>query len=253
MTHPLLGQAAINAIVFGLEDNVKRRLFKGVDDSSLSNRAMANGVSGMIAGGVQTVVVCPMELMKIRMQKQGEGQQHVSWTMKKMHIGASTGPVLEHYQGPWEKTKQVLREQGVRKGLYRGWWFSIFREVPQFGIYFSSFTFLKAKMAEVRHKSEGDLNVLELSLAGGVTGVATWLWYPFDVVKTLYQADGAPGKPVKYKGMWDCIAQSYKRGGWRFFWRGFGPTAVRGFVNSAATFPIVTLYMASFRPGERHL
>ena len=257
MTHPLIGQAFINAIVFGVQDNVYRRLLVSeIDDSSLSTRIMANGISGMVAGGVQTVIVCPMELMKIRMQKQGEGQRHVSWVVRKMKMSniemASSGPAMEHYryQGPLEKTMIVFREQGLRRGLFRGWWLTIFREVPQFGIYFSTFAILKAEMAKLRRKPEEKLGVLELSLAGGITGVITWLWYPIDVVKTLYQGDGAPGKTPKYKGVMDCVVQRYRAEGWRGFWHGFGPTAVRGFLNSAVTLPIVTLVLRFLRPRE---
>ncbi len=253
MTHPLIGQAFINAIVFGVQDNVYRRLPEA-GDSSLRSRITANGISGMIAGGVQTVVVCPMELMKIRMQQQGAGQQHESWTMRKMKLNstqaASGEAVMQHYQGPLETTITAFRKQGLRKGLFRGWWVTLFREVPQFGIYFSTFTFLKAKMAEFRHKSEDSLGVLELSLAGGITGVVTWLWYPIDVIKTLYQSDGVPGKPLKYKGVMDCVVQHYNTRGWRGFWHAFGPTAVRGFLNSAVTLPVVTLLLQLMRPKE---
>ena len=250
MTYPLLGQAFINAIVFGVQDNVNRRLPVS-DESSLSTRVIANGFSGMIAGGVQTVIACPMELIKIRMQKQGEGQRHESWVMRKMKMNgkgkATSAPFMEHYQGPLEKTVEVYREQGLRKGLFRGWWVTLFREVPQFGIYFGTYTFLTAKMAEFHHTSEKRLGVAELSLAGGITGVITWLWYPMDVIKTRYQDDGAPGKRPKYKGAVDCCVQSYRTDGLKVFWRGFGPTAARGFLNSAVTLPIVTLILRFWR------
>ena len=66
VTYPLLGQAAINATLFGVESMTYTRLQNGESSLSIKNSIVA----GLCAGTVQTVIVCPMELVKIRMQNQ---------------------------------------------------------------------------------------------------------------------------------------------------------------------------------------
>ena len=82
MTYLLLGQAAINAVLFGVESMVYARLQK--DDTSLS--VLNSALAGFCAGTVQTVIVVPMELVKIRMQNQSIGKQHVSSAMRQLSV-----------------------------------------------------------------------------------------------------------------------------------------------------------------------
>lgn len=55
-----------------------------------------------------------------------------------------------------------------------------------------------------------------------------------DVVKSRLQADGVYLN--KYKGVLDCICQSYQQEGLKVFFRGITVNAVRGFPMSAAMF-----------------
>lgn len=238
MTYPLIGQAAINATVFGVEHMVHRRL----QDSSKPRNPVNSLIAGCVAGAVQSILVCPMELIKIRMQTQGVGKQHVSWINKKMGTVPAgenyAGQLLETYHGPWKTTRIIFQNQGIT-GLFRGWWLTIFREVPQFGIYFCTFDLIQEGIAKFTGRSPDNLTVVQNSLAGGVTGVVTWCWYPVDVIKSRFQSDGAIGYPKQYKGIFDCVSQSVKADGWKVLWRGLQPTLFRGFLNGFATFPVV--------------
>lgn len=55
-----------------------------------------------------------------------------------------------------------------------------------------------------------------------------------DVVKSRLQADGVYLN--KYKGVLDCISQSYQKHGLKVFFRGITVNTVRGFPMSAAMF-----------------
>ena len=249
MTYPLIGQAAINATVFGVEHMVYRRL----QDSSQPRNAMNSLIAGCAAGAVQSILVCPMELIKIRMQIQGVGKQHVSWMMKKMSTAPPgekyAGQLLETYQGPWKTTRIILQKQGIT-GVFRGWWLTVLREVPQFGIYFWSFDLIQEGIANFTGRSPDNLTVVQNSLAGGVTGVVTWCWYPVDVIKSRFQSDGAIGRPKQYKGIIDCVSQSVKVDGWKVLWRGLQPTLFRGFLNGCATFPVVVAIKRNWPQSE---
>ena len=208
------------------------------DDST--NLSVKNSViAGCCAGAVQCIITTPMELVKIRLQNQSIGKQYVSWTMKKMSANLSSMPedkIFRDYKGPLETTRDLIHKEGLR-GMYKGWWLTIFREVPQFGIYFGTYDYLQLTIAQLTGKQPNELGVIYLSLAGGLTGVITWFWYPVDVIKSRFQNDGER----KYSGILDCIRKSVRSEGMKVFVNGLRPTLVRGFINGFATFPVVTL------------
>ena len=211
VTYPLLGQAAINAVLFGVESMTYTRLQNGDSSLSIGNSVVA----GLCAGTVQTVIVCPMELVKIRMQNQSIGQQHVSWAERK--FGAlskdrhhdSRRNLFHNYRGPIQTTQDIIHKEGLR-GMFKGWWITLFREVPQFGIYFGTYAWLRLKLSQLTGTPPDELGAHYLSLAGGVTGVVTWCWYPVDVIKARIQNDGGPGERAKYSGVMDCIRKSVR-------------------------------------------
>lgn len=239
IAYPLLGQAAINATVFGVESMVYRRL---PNENENSLNVWNSAIAGCCAGAVQSIIVCPMELVKIRMQNQGIGKQHVSPMMRRMGVSVAApaeGKLLQSYRGPLETTKHIVYSEGAQ-GMFKGWWLTIFREVPQFGIYFGTYAWIRLRLGSLIGVSPEDLGVIYLSLAGGMTGVVTWCWYPVDVIKSRFQNDG--GK-LKYSGVLDCMKKSVQSDGMGVFVKGLQPTLIRGFVNGFATFPVFTLVM----------
>ena len=63
--------------------------------------------------------------------------------------------------------------------------------------------------------------------------------FPFDVIKSRMQADGNNGVFL-YKGVVDCVVQSYKTSGIRSFFSGLGPTLLRAFPTNAVIFSVYT-------------
>ena len=243
VTYPLLGQAAINAVLFGVESMVYERLQKHNQDKSLS--IINSAVAGLFAGAVQTVIVCPMELVKIRMQNQSIGMQHVSWTMRRLGTSKTTpdsNNIFHNYRGPLQTTRDIINRDGIR-GIFKGWWITVFREVPQFGIYFGCYAWLRLKISQLTHTPPERLGIFYLSLAGGITGVITWCWYPVDVIKSRFQNDGTKEEPRKYSGVVDCARKSVHHEGLGVLVRGIRPSLVRGFFNGFATFPVFTLVL----------
>ncbi|XP_012387084.1 mitochondrial basic amino acids transporter isoform X1 [Orcinus orca] len=215
---PLLGLTFINALVFGVQGNTLRALGR---DSPL-NQFLA----GAAAGAIQCVICCPMELAKTRLQLQEAGPART-------------------YRGPLDCLAQVYRREGLR-GVNRGMVSTLLRETPSFGVYFLTYdTLTRALGCE-----PGDrLLVPKLLLAGGTSGIASWLsTYPLDVVKSRLQADGLRGAP-RYRGILDCVRQSYRAEGWRVFTRGLASTLLRAFPVNAATFATVTVVL-SYARGE---
>lgn len=87
-------------------------------------------------------------------------------------------------------------------------------------------------------------------MAGGFAGTFSWLVsFPVDVVKSRLQIDGMDGK-AKYNGAIDCMKQSYKSEGWKFFTRGLGPTLLRAFPMNAVCFLVVSYVMKFFNEAD---
>uniref|UniRef100_T1IWV9 Mitochondrial basic amino acids transporter n=1 Tax=Strigamia maritima TaxID=126957 RepID=T1IWV9_STRMM len=221
MTSPLAGVAVINALIFGVYGNVQKSL---PDPNSCTSIFLA----GATAGIMQSVVCCPIELVKLRMQIQED-------SMKKSALSARNVPI-QRYKGAIDCFSRIRGNEGMR-GLYRGLGITAFREAPAFGIYFSCYEGLVTCFQEPDKKPLGPVPII---LAGGLSGIMSWVFtYPIDVIKTRLQADGDCGQR-QYKNTWDCIFKSFHAEGIGVFSRGLVSTVVRAFPTNAATFAAVT-------------
>ncbi|XP_002665132.2 mitochondrial basic amino acids transporter [Danio rerio] len=220
---PLMGLTFINAIVFGVQGNAMRMLG--------SDTPLHQFMAGAAAGLIQSVICCPMELAKTRMQMQGTGEKSLSRRL---------------YRNSLDCLIRIYRRQGFR-GINRGMVSTVIRETPGFGIYFLTYDTLTRSLG----CEAGDrFIVLKLLLAGGASGIASWIsTYPVDVIKSRLQADGVGGD-CRYSGMLDCFAQSWQREGWRAFTRGLTSTLLRAFPVNATTFATVTLFLMYMRQEE---
>ena len=233
--------AAINATVFGVYGICMRQLQPQGEYPHLMNSFIA----GAAAGIVQSAICCPTELIKLRMQVQGIGQNKPSSKFWKK--GRLSSSFVSNYIGPWGTTKQIFAKKGI-PGLYKGMIVTLWREAPAFGVYFQSYDLLC--MLFSRGKSIHELGPMSLCLAGGISGINAWIvTYPFDVVKSRIQVDGVQG-PRQYTGMINCFKKSYHADGWRVFFRGLNSTLVRAFPTNAATFLTFTYLLRYCRNDQ---
>ncbi|XP_067943458.1 mitochondrial basic amino acids transporter-like [Watersipora subatra] len=226
VSSPLYSLTLINAVVFGVQGNILRRM-----DDSLTSHFLA----GTAAGLSQCWITSPMELVKIRMQSQGEGERHIN---KKVYTSAL------------DCGRKIYQAEGIR-GIYRGLTATTLRELPAFGVYFATYEYLCRLFSPNGSK---DSPTYVLLMAGGVAGCSSWFSnYPIDVLKTRIQKDGlyVDGKfHYKYSGYIDCIRHSVAQDGYSVFFRGLSPTLTRAFVTNAATFPVYTLCIRYMRPND---
>jgi len=229
ISSPMAGVTVVNAIIFGVYGNVQRNM--PAPDSLFSIF-----LAGSTAGIVQSVVCSPMELAKIRLQLQAD----LDMTRT---VGTNTrsfkNKLRTRYSGLFDCLKKVKTADGWRRGVFRGYGVTVLREAPGFGTYFLSYELLS------RSFSQGsDGGTLSILLAGGLSGIASWvLTYPIDVVKSRLQADCAG----VYRSAYHCAVESYRNEGWKVFTRGLNSTIIRAFPTNAATFVAVswTLRMLS--------
>ncbi|KAL6144711.1 hypothetical protein ACLB2K_055402 [Fragaria x ananassa] len=211
ITAPLASITFQSAIVFQTYAILSRAL----DPSSVSpnDPPSYEGVAlgGFGVGAVQSLMISPVELVKIRLQLQ---------------TGTQKGPI--------DVAKSIMKAEGL-KGMYRGLTITMLRDAPAHAFYFSTYEYMREQLHPGCRKT-GKENLRATLVAGGLAGVASWLsCYPLDVVKTRLQAQSMSPLP-KYTGIVDCFRKSVREDGHGVLWRGLGTAVSRAFLVNGVIF-----------------
>jgi solute carrier family 25 carnitine/acylcarnitine transporter 20/29 len=233
MGPPLVSAGAVNALVFsayGWSSRVWDSAFETSD-----NTGAKQFVCGAFSGLLQTFILCPTEHVKCRLQVQ-ESQPRPT----------------NYFKGPTDAANQIFKSHGVFRGLYRGWSVTAWREVPAFGLYFSTYDVIKDFTNRKLGSSSPDQPTknpwIASALAGGASGCFTWaLIYPFDVIKTRIQTRSLHCKKGIYQTGMDIIAES----GWRAMFRGLGVTLIRAFPVNGVIFPVYEFTLLKLTGADR--
>ncbi len=157
-------------------------------------------LAGVGAGVAGSLVACPTELIKCRLQAQSGPRP-----MTPQLPSTATTPTPIRYSGPLSVARHVMTAEGGARGLYRGLVPTFLREIPGNAAMFGTYAAVKHGLASAAGLSSPEaLPKPAMLLAGGIAGAAFWLsCYPMDVVKSKIQTDSvATGL---YNGTWDCI------------------------------------------------
>ncbi|XP_060002239.1 solute carrier family 25 member 48 isoform X3 [Lagenorhynchus albirostris] len=231
MAFPLTSIAVYNSVVFGVFSNTQRFLshHRCQEPEAGSPRVLSDLLlASMVAGVVSVGLGAPVDLIKIRLQMQTQPFREANLGLKPRVAALGEQPA---YQGPVHCIITIVRTEGLA-GLYRGTSAMLLRDVPGYCLYFIPYLFLSDWITPEAHTGPSPCAVW---LAGGMAGAISWgTATPMDVVKSRLQADGVYIN--KYKGVLDCISQSYQKEGLKVFFRGITVNAVRGFPMSAAMF-----------------
>ena len=208
LSAPLAAASIVNASVFltyGLSTRTwdGLRCFDDDDDdddghsssSSLSSFAR-NALCGGLAGIVSSFVVCPVDLVKTRMQN-----ANIAATAASAGYSSSSSSSLR-------VARDILGNHGVA-GLCRGLGVTVARQCPVFVAYFGSYDSTRsALLASIRRRRRDDDDddhdagsistttggrrrdeLLASIAAGGLSGTLSWaIVYPLDLVKTRIQS-----------------------------------------------------------------
>ncbi|KAG0718752.1 Mitochondrial basic amino acids transporter [Chionoecetes opilio] len=234
MSSPMAGVAFVNAIVFGVHGNMVKHI---QNPDSLRSQVLC----GATAGLSQSIVSSPMELVKTRVQLQTES----CVTTKSLSCAASSSSTVinsRSYASPMDCIKKIVTTEGWR-GMFRGQFVTILRDVPGFATYFLSYEYLTRMWAS----ADGSVSPAAVLAGGGFAGAFSWVCtYPIDVVKSRLQADGIGGVN-KYRGIADCLKASIASEGAGVLFRGLNSSLLRAFPSNAATFAVVTWTMKNFQ------
>lgn len=168
-----------------------------------SHVKVGNLVAGLSGGVVSTLVLHPLDLVKIR-------------------FAVSDGLELRpKYSGIFHCMKSVWQQEGLR-GLYQGVTPNVWGAGASWGLYFFFYNAIKGYTKEGR---QTELSATEHLVSAAEAGILTLtLTNPIWVTKTrlVLQYDTGPtGK--QYKGMVDALAKIYRHEGLPGLYKGYVP------------------------------
>jgi solute carrier family 25 carnitine/acylcarnitine transporter 20/29 len=203
---PFFSQAVYKAVIFTTSSALRRDVF------AQQPPATAALCSGAVAGGVNALLVAPVELVRNRLQVQYDNQRASSI-----------------YRGSWHCVSHVVRSEGVL-GLWKGLTTTVVRDSLGVAFYFLGYDFAKQRLQG--SQALGDSGAL--LAAGACGGLSFWaVALPFDTLKSLIQADGRAGK---YTGLVASTRLLVREHGASHLFRGWQAAFSRGVPSAAITF-----------------
>ncbi|XP_069107187.1 solute carrier family 25 member 32-like isoform X2 [Argopecten irradians] len=178
-------------------------------------------LAGVSGGVIATLVLHPLDLVKIRFQ---------------VHEGSVATISRPKYNGIFDAFLQIIRKDGVT-GIYRGVVPNVWGAGMSWGFYFLFYNSIKTWMqdGDPRMNLGPAKHMLAASEAGFLTLILT---NPIWVVKTrmcLQYDKQTTGPSNNYKGMLDALGRIFKTEGFRGLYRGFLP-GVFGISHGAVQF-----------------
>lgn len=208
MASPLIGIAGVNSLLFASYATSKR-IISPFPQLTLPQIGMA----GAMAGAANAVLASPVEMFKVRMQGQ---------------YGAATDKRLR------DVAREMWKDWGFKRGIMRGYWVTVAREIPAYAGFYTAFEFSKRQF-QTRYGEH--VPVWALLTSGATGGIAYWLCcYPLDVVKSRIQLRPTPpmSRPWTYINLElrSIVADSGVSG----LFRGLSPSLLRSIPAAASTF-----------------
>ncbi|XP_050240794.1 nicotinamide adenine dinucleotide transporter 2, mitochondrial-like isoform X1 [Quercus robur] len=195
-------------------------------DGPTTSDVICNACAGASAGAIAATFVCPLDVIKTRLQVHG---------LPPVHKGSIIITSL----------KDILRTEGF-KGMYRGLSPTIVALLPNWAVYFTVYEQLKG-LLHSHGDSDNQLtigaNMLAAAGAGAATSITT---NPLWVVKTRLQTQGMRRDVIPYKGMLSALTRIAQEEGIRGMYSGIVPS-LAGISHVAIQFPAyekIKSYMA---------
>ncbi|OIW04608.1 hypothetical protein TanjilG_30506 [Lupinus angustifolius] len=186
---------------------------------------ICNAGAGAAAGAIAATFVCPLDVIKTRLQVHGLPP-------------AQKGSVI------LASLQNIFKTEGFR-GMYRGLSPTILALLPNWAVYFTVYEQLKGLLRS--HDGSNELttvgNIIAATGAGAATAIST---NPLWVVKTRLQTQGMRPDVIPYKSILSALARITHEEGVRGLYSGIVPS-LAGVSHVAIQFPAyekIKSYMA---------
>ncbi|KAI3427077.1 hypothetical protein D9Q98_007017 [Chlorella vulgaris] len=187
------------------------------------DKEIGNAISGGIAGAITATVVCPLDVLKTRLQVQGKA-------------GAAM------YKGVGGGLSKIMREEGM-KGLYRGLTPTLVALLPNWAVYFTAYERLKTAIGTRVAPQWSTSAGVHMAAAAGAGAATMMITNPLWVIKTRLQTQnmgirmGASGNPALYRGTLDALLRIAREEGVVGLYSGLGPSLL-GVMHVVIQFPL---------------
>jgi solute carrier family 25 carnitine/acylcarnitine transporter 20/29 len=200
----LPGVFAYNGALFAVYGQLEYAVIKRNVQQQKSDLLPTLAQVGLIGAGCGVVVgtiVSPVELLRCRLQA------------STLHPSVAAQPVAHKptfFSGPISVVRQTLSASGQR-GLFKGLSLTLAREIPANALYFMTYEAIMRRAGYREEKERVTAPAPLLLLAGGLAGVANWLFvFPIDTVKSRFQTDSLVAP--RYSSILDCLKQTLAEG-----------------------------------------
>ncbi|KAJ0004418.1 hypothetical protein NQD34_010632 [Periophthalmus magnuspinnatus] len=199
--------------------------------------------AGSVASIFSSLVLCPTELVKCRLQA--------------MYEMEASGKITKSQNTVWSVVKTIMKTEGF-VGFFNGLTTTIAREVPGYFCFFGAYELCRTTFAERMKCDKDEIGIITLILSfcfllgqlqrechfvsgalpiifsGGFGGGCLWLVvYPMDCVKSRIQVMSMTGKQG---GFFKTLMTIARTEGVRALYSGLTPTMVRTFPANGALF-----------------
>ncbi|XP_022910160.1 mitochondrial ornithine transporter 1 [Onthophagus taurus] len=214
----LAANVAENSVLFlgyGFCQKFMQKVTGAESIESLST--ISNASAGCLAAFFSSLVLCPTELVKCKLQAMHEVNNQEGITMKRV--------------GPVDLVGKILKTEGI-KGMFKGLVATLAREMPGYFVFFGGYEGTRALLTRPGQKKD-DIGVGRTMIAGAIGGLIFWtVTYPADVVKSRVQIS----KKTATKGLVGMLYQIGRNEGVRALYSGLTPTLVRTVPATAVLF-----------------
>lgn len=181
---------------------------------------VCNACAGASAGIIAATFVCPLDVIKTRLQVHG---------LPNLPPSANKGSFII------SSLQQIIKNEGIQ-GMYRGLSPTILALLPNWAVYFTVYDKLKGVLhshADENNQLSTGANMIAASGAGAATAITT---NPLWVVKTRLQTQGMRAGVVPYTSIFSALKRICHEEGIRGLYSGLLP-ALAGVSHVAIQFP----------------
>uniref|UniRef100_A0A8C5LS46 Mitochondrial ornithine transporter 1 n=1 Tax=Leptobrachium leishanense TaxID=445787 RepID=A0A8C5LS46_9ANUR len=209
----LFANIAGNSVLFTSYGFCQRvvRTIAGLDNNTkLSD--LQKAAAGSLASVFSTLVLCPTELVKCRLQA--------------MHELQLSGKISQGENTVWSVMKGIV-QRGGPLGFYQGLTSTICRELPGYFAFFGGYELSRTLLAASGGKAKEELGPVAVVVSGGIGGVSFCLAvFPVDCIKSRIQVLSITGKQASFMNM---FSSTVRNEGILALYSGLKPTLIRAF------------------------
>lgn len=199
------------------------------------------GIKGFVEGGIASVIAGsathPLDLIKVRMQLQGESQPSNLRPALAFHPGSAQAPPHPPPKvGPIAVGVKLVQQEGVT-GLFSGVSATILRQLLYSTTRMGLYELLKKKWSQPNSAGLTTIPLTRKITAGLIAGgIGAAVGNPADLAMVRMQADGRlpPAQRRNYKSVVDAITRMAKDEGVTSLWRGSSLTVNRAMLVTAS-------------------